>query len=221
MTYNFGGNGLSKARIALYVVVLLIFVVAVGSIISNQNSKSEGSSGYLLSKKEAASLSEVPASGKLTAAQSSSNSIDDVQTQLDKLKLDLNLFSSNLTSCYQTAADASNEFQNCNKDLTNCKADHLKLITNNSAAEQTCETDKTTLSLKISALSTSGADLNRTLSSLTTENDALKKQFNEVVTNSANNLCCKAKVDNPKIKFYKLESNKIACTEDSGTSISC
>src|SRR3989338_808186 len=99
MTYNFGGNGLSKARIALYVVVLLIFVVAVGSIISNQNSKSEGSSGYLLSKKEAAILSEVPASGKLTA-QSGSPNIDNVQQQLDKLKLDLNLFSSNLTSCY-------------------------------------------------------------------------------------------------------------------------
>ena len=77
------------------------------------------------------------------------------------------------------------------------------------------------MSLKISALSTSGADLNRTLSSLTTENDALKKQFNEVVTNSANNLCCKAKVDNPKIRFYKLESSRIVCTEDSGTSVSC
>ncbi len=219
MTYSFGGNGLGKGRIALYVVVLLIFVVAVASIASNKSDKSEGSSGYLLSKKEASDLATVPSSGKLAA--SSSSSINDVQNQLDKLKLDLGLFSSNLTSCYTATAEASNQFQNCNKDFTNCKADYLKLVTNNSAAEQACQTDKTTLNLKMSALLTSNSDLNRTLSSLTTEHDALKKQFNEVVTSAANNLCCKARVDNPKIRFYKLDTNKIVCSEDSGTSISC
>ena len=41
------------------------------------------------------------------------------------------------------------------------------------------------------------------------------------VKNMANNLCCKAKVDNPGIKFYIVSNNKIVCTVDSGEPIIC
>ena len=49
----------------------------------------------------------------------------------------------------------------------------------------------------------------------------LKLQYDTLAKNLANNLCCKARVDNPDIKYYKVEDNKIACVEEGALEISC
>jgi len=49
----------------------------------------------------------------------------------------------------------------------------------------------------------------------------LNLKYELFVQNTANNICCKAKVDNPDIKYYKIESNKIICLEEGTLSISC
>ncbi len=49
----------------------------------------------------------------------------------------------------------------------------------------------------------------------------LKSQYDTLAKNLANNLCCKARVDNPDIKYYKVEDNKIACVEEGILEISC
>ena len=49
----------------------------------------------------------------------------------------------------------------------------------------------------------------------------LKLQYDTLAKNLANNLCCKARVDNPDIKYYKVEDNKIACVEEGILEISC
>src|SRR3989344_4113307 len=49
----------------------------------------------------------------------------------------------------------------------------------------------------------------------------LKLQYDTLAKNLANNLCCKARVDNPNIKYYKVENNKIACVEEGILEISC
>lgn len=53
------------------------------------------------------------------------------------------------------------------------------------------------------------------------EIDELKIKYEVFVQNTANNICCKAKVDNPDIQYYKVENNKIVCLEEGELGISC
>jgi len=51
--------------------------------------------------------------------------------------------------------------------------------------------------------------------------EQLKESYNVLAQNSANNICCKAKVDNPKINFYDVRDNRIVCLEEGGFALSC
>lgn len=46
-------------------------------------------------------------------------------------------------------------------------------------------------------------------------------QYNILGRNTANNLCCKAKIDNPDINYYKIEDNSVICLEKGELVISC
>lgn len=50
---------------------------------------------------------------------------------------------------------------------------------------------------------------------------SLKSQYDTLAQNAANNICCKAKVDNPRIRHYQVESNRIMCLEEGTKAISC
>ncbi len=211
MAYSFQRRGnLNKNRIAVYAAVLLIFAVSATILIGgSKDNEKEESSGYIVAKQEE------------PTKVSGINTIDDVQRQLDKLKSDINIFSTNLTSCFEETASIATELQGCKSDTTLCKADFAKLTANKTVAEQVCLTEKTNLQLSLSDSDTKNSELNKTLVAITQDHNLLEKQYNNLAANSANNICCKAKVDNPKIKFYKIESDKIACSEDSGTLLGC
>lgn len=49
----------------------------------------------------------------------------------------------------------------------------------------------------------------------------LKSQYDSLAQNAANNICCKIKVDNPRIKFYQIENNKVMCLEEGAKAIGC
>jgi len=51
--------------------------------------------------------------------------------------------------------------------------------------------------------------------------EQLKESYNALAQNSANNICCKAKVDNPKINFYDVRDDRIVCLEEGGFALSC
>ena len=50
---------------------------------------------------------------------------------------------------------------------------------------------------------------------------SLKRHYNILAQNAANNICCKIRVDTPKIRFYKVENEKIVCLEDGIIGIVC
>ena len=47
------------------------------------------------------------------------------------------------------------------------------------------------------------------------------KKFNELAVNSANNICCKLKVDDKAIDSYKITDNRIICGKEEANTISC
>src|SRR3989344_1661458 len=105
MGYTFQGGFLeNKTRLLAYAAVLVIFVFAVSTLTSNRQETSP--SGYIIAKQD-----------ESASKANSLNQIDDVQKQLDKLKLDINTFSSNLTSCYSNTGELTSNLQNCKKDV--------------------------------------------------------------------------------------------------------
>ena len=59
------------------------------------------------------------------------------------------------------------------------------------------------------------------LSSAQNENTAFQEKYDAFVKNIARSVCCKEKVDNANIKFYKVVDDKLACLEDSGEALAC
>lgn len=51
--------------------------------------------------------------------------------------------------------------------------------------------------------------------------DELNLKYDLLAKNVANNICCKAKVDNPNIKYYAVENDRIVCLEEGELGISC
>ena len=51
--------------------------------------------------------------------------------------------------------------------------------------------------------------------------DEEKAKYDAFARNTANNICCKAKVDNNNIKYYKVENNKVKCLEEGELEIEC
>ncbi len=49
----------------------------------------------------------------------------------------------------------------------------------------------------------------------------LEASYNELARNSANNICCKARIDNNAINSYRVESNRITCGENIENPLSC
>lgn len=47
------------------------------------------------------------------------------------------------------------------------------------------------------------------------------EKFDIVIENSAKNICCKMKFDNPNIDSFKLEDDKIVCTTGGTFALSC
>jgi len=48
-----------------------------------------------------------------------------------------------------------------------------------------------------------------------------KERYDTLAENLANNLCCKRKIDNPSIRYYVVENDRIICSEEGALKISC
>ncbi|MBL7051860.1 MAG: hypothetical protein ISS01_02120, partial [Nanoarchaeota archaeon] len=57
--------------------------------------------------------------------------------------------------------------------------------------------------------------------SLEEDLDELQEDFDSLAQSSANNICCKKKVDDSGIKYYNVAGNEIVCSSSSGESLSC
>lgn len=53
------------------------------------------------------------------------------------------------------------------------------------------------------------------------EKNTAESNFAELLKNSAYNICCKQKIDNPNIDAYSIINNKISCGEDGTYGLSC
>tara|TARA_Y100000310_G_scaffold345354_2_gene464088 strand:- start:4328 stop:4864 length:537 start_codon:yes stop_codon:yes gene_type:complete len=87
---------------------------------------------------------------------------------------------------------------------------------------EACEREDEELSETITKLQTEVSNTKIEISSLETSSTSQMKNLTEryslLAQNTANNLCCKAKIDNENIGYYTVKNDKIVCLE-SGTQV--
>lgn len=134
-------------------------------------------------------------------------------------------------SCNDNLLIAENNLKSSQAELASCNQLKAAAINDMSKLNTVPVCDKSDLEQKIADLT---KQKNSLLKSLKEESDQAKEcqssssnieQLNATLTelgrNSANNICCKMRVDNPNIKAYNLDGNKVNCLESGDLALSC
>ncbi|MBI2653116.1 hypothetical protein HYX00_06630 [Candidatus Woesearchaeota archaeon] len=161
--------------------------------------------------------------------KSSNYSIEDYGKNIQELKTNLLIFNANLSSCMEFNKKLLPELEKYLDRLTACKNEMNDLKINLSliigSNEENIKNLKEDLDEKSQEIKNLNDEKNKEINKLKNEKEEeinnLRQQYDLLAQNTANNLCCKAKIDNPKIKYYKIENNRIICMEDGTSAISC
>lgn len=137
----------------------------------------------------------------------SNYSIEDYGENIQDLKTKLLVSDTNLSSCSAFNRELLTELEKYSDKFSECNSELNAL--------------KTNFSLLRIDLDQKNEEFNKLINEKQEEIDDLRLQYDALAENLANNLCCKAKVDNPDIISYKIENNKIICLEEGGLDISC
>jgi len=148
----------------------------------------------------------------------SNYSIEDYGENIQDLKTKLLVSDTNLSSCSAFNRELLTELEKYSDKFSECNSELNVLQTNFSLFNEKYE--KTIKNLGAD-LDQKNEEFNKLINEKQEEIDDLRLQYDALAENLANNLCCKAKVDNPDISSYKIENNKIICLEEGGLDISC
>ncbi len=161
--------------------------------------------------------------------KNSNVSVDEYGKNVRELENSIIIKSTNLSACTEQNSKLFTEWKNYVEKFSNCQISlgamsaNLSMLSsqstkksedyNNLAKEKNEEIEKLKNKNQFETQAIID-EKNTTISKLNEEYDALAR-------NSANNICCKAKVDNPKIGFYSVNNNKIECLDEGTLSITC
>ncbi len=148
----------------------------------------------------------------------SNKTIDEYGYDLQDIKSKLIVSETNLSSCVSFNDKLMEKLESASDDISECRKDLIKV------GERLNVTQKEYSKL----LSDSKQDLENLRDQVRDaeeEKDAkissLESDYDTLARNTANNLCCKAKVDNHNIRYYIVENNKVVCLEEGTNEINC
>jgi len=127
--------------------------------------------------------------------------------KISDLELDVSNKNYDLEICRDLAKRYSEDVSKYMDKLSECEANLKTLELSSDSQEQNLQEELENLQKELDKYEIDIGDLN--------------KSYSELVNSFANNLCCKEKVDNPNIRYYFLENNKIICSESGSNEISC
>jgi len=145
-------------------------------------------------------------------------SAPEVLKELDDLKSQVVIANTNLENCKSLSDDYVVDVSLEKDNLLKCENEVKQLNSNIEQAQKKFDND---LVLAQADFDQKKVDTGLELGQAKSDLKTLQSNYDTLVQNSANNICCKAKVDNPNVKFYLVSGNRIVCTVDSGNAINC
>ncbi len=144
----------------------------------------------------------------LSKATAENKNIDDYLRGLDSVKAELK---SEIASCGNQSSELTNKLIECTNNLARCGSEKFSLNSTFTSLLEDCKTQV--------------GEINQTtekeITGLKSQLDKKSGEYDLLVNNTARSNCCKAKIDNPGIKFFKVENNKVVCSEENGIELNC
>ena len=157
--------------------------------------------------------------------RSSNYTVEDYGKNIQDLKTQILIYSTHLSACSEFNKNLVLGLENKFNELTECKSNIFFLELNFNLTKNKYEDSINNFENKIEEINKGIEEKNKELDKIKDKKEAeiseLRIQHSILAQNTANNLCCKQKIDNPRINYYKIENNKMICLEDGALAISC
>lgn len=144
-------------------------------------------------------------------AKSMNVSIKELSSDIGDLRDQILVKSTNLSNCNDNYQKIEDRLEECISSLDIEKENNIRLEFESKSSKELLRRD----------LDDCEDDFSSSKEELEDELKSLEKEYAELLKNSARVICCKKKVDNPKIAFYDIESNHIVCRENFGKDLKC
>ncbi len=142
---------------------------------------------------------------------------EDYEKSISELKSEILVYRANISACSGFSEKLFVAVENFSEKLSGCRVEAGVLKINVTYLENRLR-EKESIAEELSRK-------NEKIEEIVNENgqklDEVRKQYELLAENSANNICCKARVDNPRIMFYKIENDRISCAEYGTLRLSC
>jgi len=145
-------------------------------------------------------------------------SLEDYGNNMKNLESRILIFNTNLSSCIELNKKLWLEFEKYSDKFSECKGNLDALRMKSDLTSENYEEDIEDLEKE---LDKKNEEINELRFGREKEIRDLELQHNVIIQNVANNICCKAKVDNSNINYYRVENDKIICSEGGTLGISC
>ena len=156
-------------------------------------------------------------------------SLEDYGKDVQELKNRLLVSSTNLSACADLNSRFSEQLDKYLDKYSECAGQLKALEANFSFTQDAYENllaslrdsirDKEEANKRI--IEEKNKEISKIQSDKESELNSLRLQYDTLAQNAANNICCKAKVDNSRIRYYQIENNKVICLEEGTKAISC
>ncbi|MBI2656680.1 hypothetical protein HYX03_02995 [Candidatus Woesearchaeota archaeon] len=162
-------------------------------------------------------------------AKNSNFSLEDYGKNVKLLEKSLLVSSTNLSACAEFNKKLlggldryTDEYSRCRIDLSSLDVNYTLTIKSYEEKLKNIEMEIKNKNNDIEKLKDAkDEEIKNINSQKQDEINELRNDYELLAKNSANNLCCKSKVDNPRIRYYAVENSRIVCLEEGALSISC
>ena len=145
-------------------------------------------------------------------------SLEDYGKDINTMQSQLGSVDAKFSTCTDFNQKLLGEVSACTDKVSSCQ-------TNLALLQQNLSFTQTQFAITMAELQTKFDALQVQFSNLTANQDSTlatsQAAFNALAQKSANNICCKLRVDNPQIKYYAVGNNSIQCLQEGELAISC
>ena len=149
----------------------------------------------------------------------------DANLELYKCRKDLSFSSSDLNKCNLNIGKTESKHLECmnKKQILETQIENEKENYNTCIAnENSCKSNLNLCNSGKSIIESNLATCNNLLKEKDIENNKYKTEKEEIIQNYANSVCCiLMQLNNPSLRYYKIENNKVVCSEDEGKEFNC
>lgn len=150
--------------------------------------------------------------------KNSDYTLEDYGKEVNELEEEISFLISELSSCSSSKNELSSELQSTTDKYSKCRTDLNALEIK---YDEVDNEHRDILRELRDDLDKKQEELDELKNGTNNELENLQFEYNLLAKNMANNLCCKAKIDNPNINYYKIENNKLICIESGELRVYC